>query len=93
MPDWRPVLSEVARVLKPGGRFYGEEVLRGFIVHPITRRLLEHPLDDRFDTSGFAEALQSAGLETGPTRELWGAFAWFTAQKPPGPAAPAASPV
>ena len=25
--DWRSALAEVARVLKPGGRFYGEEIL------------------------------------------------------------------
>ena len=29
VPDWRPVLSEVSRVLVPGGRFYAEEVLAG----------------------------------------------------------------
>ena len=29
VPQWRRALAEVARVLKPGGRFYAEEVLRG----------------------------------------------------------------
>jgi ubiquinone/menaquinone biosynthesis C-methylase UbiE len=45
VPDWRRVLAEVYRVLRPGGRFYAEEVLRPFSLHPLIRRLLEHPLD------------------------------------------------
>lgn len=32
--------------------FYAEEVLRSVIVHPIIRRLLEHPQADRFDAAG-----------------------------------------
>jgi ubiquinone/menaquinone biosynthesis C-methylase UbiE len=82
VPDWRPVLTEIHRVLKPGGKLYSEEVLRRFIVHPITRRVLEHPLDDRFDSASFARELKASGLEPFATRELWGAFAWFTARKP-----------
>jgi len=82
VPDWRRVLAEVHRVLKPGGTFYSEEVLRRFIVHPVTRRLLEHPLDDRFDSLGFARELKAAGLEPFATAELWGSLAWFTARKP-----------
>ena len=82
VPDWRRVLAEVHRVLKPGGRFYGEEVLRRFIVHPVTRRLLDHPLHDRFDSLAFARELKASGLEPLATEELWGSFAWFTARKP-----------
>lgn len=89
VPDWRRVLSEVHRVLAPGGTFYCEEVLRPFIVHPITRRLLEHPLNDRFDSAGFARALEASGLEPLATAELWGSFAWFTARKGPLGLAPA----
>jgi ubiquinone/menaquinone biosynthesis C-methylase UbiE len=82
VPDWRRVLTEVHRVLKPGGRFYAEEVLGRFIRHPITRRLLEHPQRDRFDAADFGRALEATGLESTATRELWGSFAWFTARKP-----------
>jgi len=82
IPDWRPALAEVRRVLKPGGRFYAEEVLASFIRHPITRRLLEHPLADRFDREGLRRAVADAGLEVRDTRELWGSFAWIVADKP-----------
>jgi len=81
VPEWRRVLAEIHRVLKPGGQFYAEEVLRRFIVHPITRRLLEHPQSDRFDSGGFVRELRASGLEPFATKVLWGSFAWFTARK------------
>ena len=82
VPDWRRAVAEVHRVLRPGGQFYAEEVLRSFIVHPIIRRVLEHPQDDRFDSAGFEQGLRGAGFEPSTTKELFGAIAWFTARKP-----------
>ncbi len=82
IPEWRRALAEVHRVLKPGGQFYAEEVLTRFIVHPITRRLLEHPLSDRFDSTGFLRELSASGLEPFAAKEMWGSFAWFAARKP-----------
>ncbi|RIL05383.1 MAG: SAM-dependent methyltransferase [Proteobacteria bacterium] len=87
VPDWRRALAEVHRVLKPGGRFYAEEVLAAFILHPVTRRLLEHPLEDRFDEDAFAAGLEAAGLVPVATDRLWRGFAWFVADKPRSAAA------
>jgi ubiquinone/menaquinone biosynthesis C-methylase UbiE len=85
VPAWRGPLAEVHRVLKPNGRFYAEEVLSRFLLHPITRSLLEHPRDDRFGAAEFARELEASGLDPIATEELWGSFAWFTAQKPAAP--------
>jgi len=82
VPRWRAALAEVARVLAPGGRFYAEEVMRDFIHHPVWRRVLEHPMEDRFDVQAFAEGLEGAGLRVVAQRELWGQFGWFVAEKP-----------
>jgi ubiquinone/menaquinone biosynthesis C-methylase UbiE len=82
IPCWRPALAEVQRVLKPGGRFYAEEVLGRFIRSPLVRRLLEHPQSDRFDGEAFCQALSEANLELRATAELWRSFAWFVAEKP-----------
>jgi ubiquinone/menaquinone biosynthesis C-methylase UbiE len=60
--QWRQALREVTRVLKPGGRFYAEEVLARFINHPIMKRLLDHPRADRFDAVSFQAGLTEAGL-------------------------------
>lgn len=48
IPSWRAALSEITRVLAPGGRFFAEEVMRSFIHNPVWRRLLDHPMEDRF---------------------------------------------
>ncbi len=83
IPDWRLAVREVARVLKPGGRFYVEEMLAAFIQHPIARRLFEHPQADRFDAAAFSSALQDAGFAVHATEQLLGSVAWFTSTRQP----------
>lgn len=79
--DWRSAITEVARVLKPGGRFYAEEVLRSFIVYPLWRMLLDHPQEDRFDHDRFKSALIDTGFAVAADKELWGNFGWYVGDK------------
>jgi ubiquinone/menaquinone biosynthesis C-methylase UbiE len=81
VPEWRNAVREVARVLKPGGRFYAEEVLAKFIQAPVWRRLLDHPQQDRFDRAGFARAIEAAGMSVLGSNELFDNFAWLVAVK------------
>ena len=79
VPRWRDAVAEVARVLKPGGRFYGEEVLKSLVVHPVVRRLFKHPTEDRFDAASFRSALEDAGLALHRWKETCNWAAWFVA--------------
>lgn len=81
VPEWRVAITEVARVLAPGGRFYAEEVFDRALAHPLTRLLLEHPTDDRFGADAFAAALEAAGLRVDGRRTLGPLGGWFSAQK------------
>lgn len=81
IPVWEDALHEVCRVLKPGGRFYAEEVLDKFILSPVWRRLFDHPLVNRFDQNCFSYSLENVGFTLIATQHLWGRFAWFVADK------------
>lgn len=80
--DWRAALDEVFRVLKPGGRFYCEEILRRYITHPIWGRLMKHPRHDRFDGAAFTAALAQAGFDVPRTKEMGDLYYWGIADKP-----------
>ena len=86
MPRWRDALAEVSRVLKPGGRFYGEEMLKRFILHPVVRALFRHPLEDRFSAAEFQAVLATVGLEVLRWIDHWNCMAWFVAVKRADPA-------
>lgn len=79
---WRKAVAEVFRVLKPGGRFYAEEILDKYIVHPLFRRLLDHPQEDRFNQNQFVAALEDCGFRVTGTAAFMQLFAWFSAEKP-----------
>jgi ubiquinone/menaquinone biosynthesis C-methylase UbiE len=78
---WRQALAEIHRVLKPGGRFFCEEILSPYITHPLLGRLMDHPQEDRFDTPQFIFALQQKGFRIHAYRQLANLYLWVVAIK------------
>lgn len=79
VPDWRAAVREIARVLAPGGTFYGEEVLRPLI--RATRGVLRHPQTDRFDACEFLAMLSDAGFTVVTKRSIGRLFVLFAARR------------
>ncbi|MGI8795366.1 MAG: class I SAM-dependent methyltransferase [Acidimicrobiia bacterium] len=65
VPAWREAITEVARVLKPGGPFYFEEVTRHALDRWTYRTLFEHPEHDRFSGEELVAELECHGLHVG----------------------------
>jgi ubiquinone/menaquinone biosynthesis C-methylase UbiE len=80
--NWQAGLAEVFRVLKPGGRFYIEEITRQFITHPFWRRVLDHPQQNRFDMNDLTGALSQQGFTVRQRQVRFGLFIWVIADKP-----------
>ena len=62
--DWRAALAEIARVLRPGGIFYFDEVTAHALARPSYRALFDHPEQDRFTAEEFLDELPRHGLQT-----------------------------
>lgn len=65
VPRWREASAEVARVLRPGGRFFFEEVTRHALDRWFYRTFLEHPVQDRFTSEEFVAGCECAGIAVG----------------------------
>lgn len=76
IPNWRASIEEVHRVLRPGGRFYFEEVTSHALARWSYRTFLEHPDQDRFGAFGFVHALETQHLHVGDraTTRFFGDF-------------------
>lgn len=65
VPQWRRVVSEVARVLLPGGRFFFEEVTSHALNRWSYRMFLDHPKMDPFSGKQFIFELERQGIYVG----------------------------
>ena len=66
LEEWEQGIREVVRVLKSGGGFYFEEIYPALYANVITRRLLDHPTENRFQGPEYRAALQAEGLRLLP---------------------------
>ncbi|MGH9966787.1 MAG: class I SAM-dependent methyltransferase [Pyrinomonadaceae bacterium] len=71
VPDWQQSVTEVARVLKPGGRFFFEEVTRQALDRWFYRTFLEHPAENRFTAKEFVAVLEGCGISVGSNQLEW----------------------
>lgn len=62
LEDWESGIREIARVLKPGGLFFFEEIYPELYANLVLRYLLEHPRENRFRGPEYRAALERWGL-------------------------------
>jgi len=63
LEDWRKGIKEIARVLKPGGVFFFEEIYPPLYANFLFRRILDHPRENRFHGPEYRAALAAAALK------------------------------
>ncbi|HEY1011372.1 MAG TPA: class I SAM-dependent methyltransferase, partial [Herpetosiphonaceae bacterium] len=65
IPAWDLAVAEVARVLRPGGRFFFVEVTRHALERWSYRTFFDHPRERRFGRADFVAALAQHGIVVG----------------------------
>lgn len=71
IPRWQTAVAEVSRVLRPGGRFFFEEVTRHALNRWFYRTFLEHPTENRFSAKEFVAELERQGIIVGENSVEW----------------------
>lgn len=71
VPRWRLAADEVRRVLRPGGRFFFEEVTRQALERWAYRTFFDHPTADRFTAEELVAELEARGIEVGTNAVTW----------------------
>ncbi len=74
IPNWQQTLKEIARVLKPGGVFYFEDLLKDLVSAWPVRALFDHPRATQFYGREFCAGLEAAGLRVARWQQFgeWG---------------------
>lgn len=70
VPGWKKALGEIARLLKPGGCFYFEDIFRRFIHLPLVRALTDHPLDTQYTGEEFRTGMERVGMRIVKWRQM-----------------------
>lgn len=86
VPEWQQAVSEVFRVLKPGGRFFFEEVTSHALARWSYRTFLKHPTKNRFSAHTFIEEVERQGLSVGSNfvERFFGDFIFGVGRKKAG---------
>lgn len=76
VPNWQEAVAEIHRVLKPGGRFFFEEVTSHALNRWSYRTFMLHPKENRFDGKEFVAELERQGIrvEGNFTEKFYGDF-------------------
>jgi ubiquinone/menaquinone biosynthesis C-methylase UbiE len=70
IPHWQQALKEIARVLKPGGTFYFEDLLRNLITTWPAPVFFAHPQATQFYGYEFRAGLEIVGLRVEKWRQV-----------------------
>ncbi len=65
VPVWQEAIQEVGRTLKPGGKFFFEEITRHALERWSLRTFLDHPTYNRFTADELVAAVEDAGIRVG----------------------------
>lgn len=65
VPNWQKAVSEVRRVLRPGGRFFFMEVTSQALNRRLYRKVFVYPTENRFSKESLVRELDGQGIIVG----------------------------